>query len=224
MRNKKLLIYGLVDPFKNEIRYIGKSSTGLSRPKSHFREEIYNDKEKGTYCHNWVKKCINLGSKPNIIILNYCLDTEELNQMEKFWIWYLKDILSYKLTNLTLGGDGLPGRKHTEETKKRIGDKNRGRIKSKEEREAIRERMKINNPTKGRKRTLKEIKSTSKYRGQRKIFAYNSIDKSYIGEWELASLCSEALNVSQNDICAVLKGRQKSAKGYVFSSQNQSQL
>jgi hypothetical protein len=30
------IIYGLVDPETEELRYIGKSSTGMSRPKKHF--------------------------------------------------------------------------------------------------------------------------------------------------------------------------------------------
>jgi len=37
----EILIYGLRDPRTDEYRYIGKSTSGLNRPKSHF-----------TYSHN----------------------------------------------------------------------------------------------------------------------------------------------------------------------------
>lgn len=219
----KFLVYGLQDPFNQQIRYVGKSSNGLRRPRMHFYKSIYDGTEKGTHCHNWIKKCISLNQEPKIIILNNCIDNSEAIQMEIFWIWYMKNIMFYKLTNITEGGEGSLGRKLSQKSKDKIGNKNRGRIKTEKERIDISNRMKINNPTKGKIRTIQERINTSIYKGRREILVHKAIDNSFVGKWNLASVCSKELNVSQNDICAVLKGRQQTAKGYVFSSQSQIQ-
>lgn len=41
----KFLIYGLTDPITDELRYIGRSSSGLNRPRQHLAPSVYN-KEK----------------------------------------------------------------------------------------------------------------------------------------------------------------------------------
>jgi len=56
---KKHLIYALTDPRTNEIRYVGRSSSGLSRP---------NAKHSG-HCGNWVKNPQSNGYKPSVKII-----------------------------------------------------------------------------------------------------------------------------------------------------------
>ena len=81
---KEILIYGLRDPLTDEYRYIGKSTSGLKRPKAHF-----------TYSHNesvniWMYELRQCAVLPYIDVLEYC-NEEELNSKEKFWVNFYLD-------------------------------------------------------------------------------------------------------------------------------------
>jgi group I intron endonuclease len=73
----------------------------------------------GKYLHSSLKKY----GRKNFIngILEFC-DSQNIKQREKFWIKKLNTKVPNGY-NLTEGGDGLIGYKHTEESKKKIGDK-----------------------------------------------------------------------------------------------------
>lgn len=140
------LIYGLRDENSNEIRYIGKSSYGLSRPRSHWR--YYKDD--GYPVHLWVSDILKQGRIPEIIILNEFWELEHepideknriLNESEVFLIAEYR-LLGHRLLNMTDGGDGQLGRsgnkhplfgrrgrlshrfgkKHTDESRKRMSE------------------------------------------------------------------------------------------------------
>lgn len=89
----EILVYGLRDPRTDEYRYIGKSMSGLNRPKAHF-----------TYSHNdsvniWVLELREQGLCPVIDVLEECLE-EELVSKEKFWINFYEST-GCKLFNIT---------------------------------------------------------------------------------------------------------------------------
>lgn len=100
----KHLIYGLIDPITDELRYIGRSSSGLNRPRQHLAP--CNFETQISYCHNWVKSLIKQGIRPQIIVIEEFLDASGLNDAEQFWISYFKGLGS-RLTNLTDGGFGF---------------------------------------------------------------------------------------------------------------------
>ena len=107
MTEAKYLIYGLANPITRNVRYIGRSSTGIERPRRHWKNEnILND---GLYVHNWCKKMLNLGFEPAVIIFEEFEEAadinEKLNSAEMKWISYYK-IRGARLTNLTDGGEG----------------------------------------------------------------------------------------------------------------------
>lgn len=113
----KYIIYGLIDPRTEEIRYIGKSTSGLSRPKSHLNPSKYN--KENNYKANWIKGLAALGLQPTIIIIKMVETAEELCQLE------IDIIADYKskgarLTNLTNGGEGALGRINSDETKEKM--------------------------------------------------------------------------------------------------------
>lgn len=120
-------IYGLIDPITNEIKYIGRSSSGLRRPKAHWATSILK-KEKNRYKKNWIQKILKNNLKPEIIVLESfepCDHINEiLNESEQFWIAYFS-FIGAKLTNLTNGGGGILGLSHSNETKKKIGNSNK---------------------------------------------------------------------------------------------------
>lgn len=89
----KYLIYGLYCPFIDNLHYIGKSSSGMIRPKSHMRG-IHSKK-----IGEWVDQLKFLGYKPIIKILEECTK-DNLDEKEKIWIKKSKDEGAY-LLNVT---------------------------------------------------------------------------------------------------------------------------
>jgi DNA-binding XRE family transcriptional regulator len=75
----KYLIYGLYCPFTDNLHYVGKSSSGMARPKSHMTG--LHAKKIG----EWVEQLKFLGYKPIIKILEEC-SKDNLLEKEKYWI------------------------------------------------------------------------------------------------------------------------------------------
>lgn len=99
---KSNIIYGLLDPITLEIRYIGQSRVGISRPKSHMQPsslKLYKTNKNLNKKQAWIKSLLIKGLKPKIIILEEFDSPEYLNEAEEFWIIYFK----YIGANLTNG-------------------------------------------------------------------------------------------------------------------------
>lgn len=152
-------IYGLICPIRSEIRYIGKSI----RP----RERLQNHMNDTGNCHrvNWIKHLKTNGLKPELIILEEVSPHDDWRERERYWISHGLDN-GWPLTNNTSGGDGvrdLPeetrermrkvwlGRKHSDETKKKIGAASATRFHSDERKSHMSELMKGRNITWGDK-------------------------------------------------------------------------
>jgi len=76
----KNIIYGLRDPRTDDYWYVGKSTQGLSRPKSHIKQshnEAVNEWIAGLKADNLI---------PKIDILEECQNWNQLLDKEKFWI------------------------------------------------------------------------------------------------------------------------------------------
>jgi hypothetical protein len=115
----KYIIYGLTDPDTQEIRYIGKSTSGLKRPKEH--KKPCNLKV-SSHKVNWIKSLIEQGKSYGIIIIEETQTPEELDAKEIYWIAEYKT-RGAKLTNGTDGGEGALGREVTNETKEKLRQK-----------------------------------------------------------------------------------------------------
>ena len=110
-------VYAHLDPISNQVRYIGKGKERRAWSFSH---------RKGHH-KNWISKLKKLGLKPLVLILVDNLTEEKALQKEK------ELILTYTgLTNLTIGGDGISGFKHSEEFKTWIKEFNTGKKQSQE--------------------------------------------------------------------------------------------
>ncbi len=117
MSVSKFLIYGLVDPVSGQLRYVGKSTEGLDRPKEHgYPSEL---KRGHGYKENWIRQLRSLGLNYKIEVLHEVTDAEILSEAEIHWIAYFR-ALGCKLTNLTDGGEGCLGRIRSNEEKQRI--------------------------------------------------------------------------------------------------------
>lgn len=54
---------------QKKIRYVGRSSNGLERPKCHWRRKAI--RERIDHCHTWVRSVLALNSTPEIKILEF---------------------------------------------------------------------------------------------------------------------------------------------------------
>lgn len=94
----KFLIYALRDPVTGEYRYIGKSSSGMRRPKKH--AELARNGERG-HKANWIRSLQAIGRRYEIVVLEEVIESE-LNARETFWITFYKPF--GLLTNISDGG------------------------------------------------------------------------------------------------------------------------
>ncbi len=161
--DEKYLIYGLKDPTTGSIRYVGKSSTGLKRPTVH-RCRCRDPKNK-SHLANWVRGLEAIGLTYEIVILEVLPDNTAFREAEPKWITKLRNE-GHDLTNATAGGEGIVGYRHTDETRKKMGDTRKGRVFSPEHRAALskaRKGKKLNLTEAGRRR-ISESKKGKKYR------------------------------------------------------------
>lgn len=117
----KYIIYGLTDPDTQEIRYIGKSTSGMKRPLEHKKP---SNLKVSSYKVNWIKSLINQDKIYGIIILEITKTPEELDSREIYWIAEYRS-RGTSLTNGTDGGEGALGREVTEETRILMSEKRR---------------------------------------------------------------------------------------------------
>lgn len=115
----KYIIYGLTDPDTQEIRYIGKSTSGMKRPMEH--KKPCNLKA-SSHKINWIKSLISNNKQYGIIILESTETPEELDSREIYWIAEYK-ARGANLTNGTDGGEGALGREVSEQTKELMSQK-----------------------------------------------------------------------------------------------------
>lgn len=135
MKHGKNLIYGLVDPRTNLLRYVGRSTSGLSRPATHWCPSRLRAKG-STHRANWIRSVLAAGSVPKIVVLETLSSAEGLNEAERKWIRHWKS-KGADLTNATEGSEGIVGWRHSSETREKIRVAGLGRRMSPKNRAAI---------------------------------------------------------------------------------------
>lgn len=148
-------IYGLVDPFTQQIRYIGKTvSTPIARLYSHICEARRCDPDRQHYHKNrWILGLLSRGVSPEIVILETVVG-DAWQEAEKTWIRKGGET-GWDLTNLSDGGEGTPGYPCSEERKKHLSKVLSGRRRSQESIDKVRQRLI------GRKPSLEAIKKSA---------------------------------------------------------------
>lgn len=120
----RFLVYGLTDPRTSEVRYIGKSSSGMRRPRAHGRpSSLGSDRTRKA---NWIRGLRSLGLDYGIRVLEEVAERDLLCSVECFWIAQARG-LGWRLTNLTDGGDGMMGHSWTPESRAKLSRSVRGR-------------------------------------------------------------------------------------------------
>ncbi len=132
------LIYGLLDPRpekQGQTRYVGQSIQGEARPKQHCYPSSYNKANRPS--EKWVKKLAGLGLKPIIVVLEYDIpDRGALDAAEVYHIRFYRDHGAADL-NITDGGGGARGYKHSDETKKKMSEAQKNSLLAIAQREAL---------------------------------------------------------------------------------------
>lgn len=106
MNASKHLIYGLRDPRDGAIRYVGKSTSGMRRPRQHSKRAS----SERTHKSAWIRQLRDLGLEYEIVVLEQLgseCSKDTINAREIFWIALGRESLGERLTNITAGGDGF---------------------------------------------------------------------------------------------------------------------
>lgn len=123
--SKNNLIYALRDPETQEIRYVGKSTKGLARPRAHGRKYSLSIQ---SHKNGWIKSLLAKGLDYEIVTLEENILIENLNDREKYWVAYYKEG-GANLTNLTDGGEGTWGYVTSDDSKQKMAEKRRAWFK-----------------------------------------------------------------------------------------------
>lgn len=139
---KTTFIYALYDPSTNDTRYIGKSN----RPRGRYYQHMNIKNKRRSYKISWIKSLLNENKKPYYYIIDE-VPVVEWEYWEQYWIEQFKQ-WGFNLTNLTEGGQGGNGYKHTEKTKKKLSKSHLGKTLTEEHKkkisDAIKEKAKDN--------------------------------------------------------------------------------
>jgi hypothetical protein len=214
----KYIVYGLVDPRTDEIRYVGKSSSGLERPRWHGYPSALT---KGrTHKQNWIRELVSEGLVYRIKVLEVVAAKEELADAEIKWIKYGHDE-EWPLTNITAGGEGpgmtrahyanlsrlFKGKAVSPERRQRmlaVASKRQGVARS----VAVKEKL--------REAAVRQFSSpegrlaVSRARGGAPVSASNGTT------YASASEAARSLGIQVSNVVAVLRGRRKATGGLTF--------
>lgn len=200
---KHYIIYGLFDPRTGLLRYIGKSSTGLYRPKRHAQPYALKG---NSHKENWIKLLLSLNLCYTIQILKES-SKETLTQDEIDFIKQSKES-GVSLVNSTNGGEGIPRHKHSESAKKKMSVAGKGKKKN------PRHIERVANSLRGRHHSKSAIINISTGRRGKGL---KQIQDQYGRKYNSIKEAAEALACFPSNISAVLNGTRKTIKGFSFT-------
>lgn len=103
---KQYLAYVLIDPNTNIPRYIGITTQSLEKRLQGHLRDVISRPNLNKHKTNWFNSLNKIGLTPKIQLVKECSCLEELKQFEVDYIKQYKE--KYKLINQTIGGD-MPG-------------------------------------------------------------------------------------------------------------------
>jgi hypothetical protein len=213
-------IYGLRAIGSDDIRYVGYTSRTLKRRLlEHIKERNRYDSHK----NHWI---CSLDCQIEIVLLEDNIDTQLLaREKEVYYISGYKH-LGYKLTNTSSGGEAHSGCKHSEKTKLRLSEMNKGKVLSAEH------RAKMSISRSGGKRTDEQKKSmalgklgiknpqygkTGALSHTSKPVTQYTLDGELIKHWGGATEAATTLKLTQSKISKCCAGAQNQTGGFRWS-------
>ena len=221
---KKAYIYTLSDPITGEVKYIGKT---INEPRIRLYGHLSESKKSNTHKSNWVKSLLSKELKPVIEILDE-VNHDDWEFWEDYWIEAFKS-WGIELTNCIDGGKGVSsefmeknnpmfnpetvekmrnsmrgnqhakGFKHSDETRKKVGDKTREYYK--------------NNPrTEEHNKKIGDSNSRAK---AKPIYQYDT-NGNLIKKFDSVRIAVAEIGFGRDGIYDCAKGNQKLYKGFVW--------
>jgi hypothetical protein len=225
-------VYGLYDPITDELRYVGYTTKSIEeRCYHHIKDSVYKNK---THKTKWINNLLKENLQPVIKPIEI-LESNDFDQLlEK--LWYLEDFYIQKYKNegikLTNGNDGGKGgrfteevrkkmseiqkgeksfwwgKKHSEETKIKIGLGNKNKVFSEETRKRIGEKSKgrvFSEETK--KKISEKSKETNRSKSKLNIDLVNEIRFKYLKGIKREYIFDEYAHINTNTLSGVLENK-----------------
>ncbi len=234
------VIYALLEPKTNEIRYIGKAKNLELRLRKHAQSSKLKE---NTHKNNWIKSLLKSGEKFIVVVIDSALTNDELNKKEVKWISYYKTI-GCRLTNATNGGDGGKlsqesiskmketkkknpqkpywiGKKFEKEHCENLSKSKKGYVTNDETKEKLSKSHKgLNTWSKDRKLSEETKIKMSKSRIG-KVKNYNAVyqlglNNEIIKRWDAPYFAEKELKLSRSKIDSVCKGKRKTTGGFAW--------
>lgn len=211
MSTKKICGIYCIENLINRKKYIGQSVDIKKRWYEHRRTL-----ELKQHDNIYLQRAWNKYGKNNFefYILTTC-DINDLNDLEIYYIQLYDTFNSEHGYNMTIGGDGCVGYKHTEETKRYISMIQSGKKLSEEHKALLKDiwKNKIESGYRPVTSHLIEYNENTKKR----INCYNANDGKFLCVFNSIHDASKSLNIEATNICKVLLGKHKRCKNYYFT-------
>jgi hypothetical protein len=219
----KFIIYALSEPDGDQaVRYVGRSSNGLDRPRAHTTPSVLSRGK--THTANWLRSLRDRGLKPLIEVIEDFADPTALPEAEQYWIAQMR-AWGFSLTNHTIGGEGSIGFKMPSQIKEHLASI-KGGLPPDSKREICRlyteEKLTVRAiaPRFGIKhiRVLKILKAagiTLRSRAEAHRHSLPFMDENGVVYNSQKEAC-KLLGVHRTALCGALHGRQKTAGGHTF--------
>lgn len=206
---KTFEVYKITNKINNKI-YIGITSQGAGvRFYKHLSDALHGSLFP---IHNAIRKY----GKDNFIleIIELCEDSNALKEREKYWIAFYNSTDRSIGYNMTEGGDGTFGRKHSEETKEKIRQKALGRKASEETKQKMSEAHKTNYSENHRKAVAESNAKRTK-----PILMYDR-DMNLVKEYPSLKLAASENGLHIDTVRKIAKGKSNGSGEYIFRYKN----
>jgi group I intron endonuclease len=204
------VVYGIIDPISNQLRYIGQTVNFNKRKSEHYRTAITQRSKARVY--KWLRSLYNKSIIPIFLILEEC-SIEVLDETEIFYIDYFK-MLGCNLTNTTEGGKSKRGYKHSEKMKEKMSIIMKGNSWNKGKKLSKEHRQNISLSSLSRKHTNISKLKMSQVKIKHKTVVQSFKDGRIIKVFSSAYQASKELNINRKAIGNVLANRAIKAGGY----------
>lgn len=205
---KTFEVYKITNKVNNKI-YIGITNQGAGVRYLH---HLYEARSGSPFpIHNAIRKY----GKNNFTleIVELCETSEILKEREKYWIAFYNSTDRSIGYNMTEGGDGTFGRKHSEETKEKIRQKALGRKISEETRKKMSNSHKVNYSDSQRKAVAE-----SNARRAKPVLVYD-LDMNLLKEFKSLKETASEMKIHTTTIRKSIRGG-KIGFNYIFRYKN----
>ena len=202
MENYK--IYCLIDPITDKVMYIGQTSKTLSQRLSQHLKSKYNKNK-----INWINHLLSLDSSPIIILLENCIDKYDADFKEREYIKNYRNN-GYDLLNMTSGGQGCYGYKHTDNTKEILSEHRKNLLKDEER---IKKAIEAGKNSWNKKTEKEKLNNMLNQKGRKNITQY-TLNGKYVKTYKSLRQIERELGYFRANIIPCLKGIFKQAYGF----------